>query len=258
MQKHSDKERSMFIMKMKKLVSGLISAFTAVTVFAAAVGAYDINKDFKTGWSVNTSIPATEFADVTADSVITFTYSADASLAEKAGHEYWVIKPMINDAGWPFIADINGLQLSESGDSYVLDTEKTKVSFSFSAESVETLKTAGMALMGHGITLETMTISEGDLASILAAEPNYSEKTEEEAAPEAEEAAEPEAEEAAPEAEEAEEEAETAEPAETEAASDVPASDGNTTTPVTGNGSAAGIVSVMILASAAAVVSRKR
>lgn len=151
---------------------------------------------------------------------------------------------MFNDAGWPLIADINGIELSESGDSYVLDTEKTKVSFTFSAESAEKLKISGMALMGHGITLEAMTISDGDIDSILASEPNYSEKEEEaEAAPE-------ETAEEAP--------AETAEDTATDTAETVPASDSESSTPVTGNAGAAGIVSVMLLAAAASFAAKKR
>lgn len=220
-------------MKMKKLFAGLLSALTAVSVIASSVSAYDINTDFKSGWSINTTIPATEFADITEDSVVTFTYSSDTSLAEREGHEYWVIKPMFNDAGWPLIADINGLQISESGDSYVLDTEKTQVSFTFSAESAETLKVSGMALMGHGITLETMTISEGDIDSILAAEPNYSEKSEEDAS-------------------------ETEETAAEETAEEVPAPDSNSTMPVTGNGSTAGAICIMLLAATAAIAAKKR
>lgn len=226
-------------MKMKKIFTGILSALTAVSVISISVSAYDINTDFKTGWSVNTIIPATEFADITEDSVITFSYTADVSLSEKEGHDYWVIKPMFNDTGWPFIADINGLQLSESGDSYVIDAEKTQVSFTLSSEATETLKISGMALMGHGITLEAMTVSDGNIDSILAAEPNYSEATESEDASDEETV--PETAETAPEAEET-----------------VPVSDSESTMPVTGNSSAAGILCVMVLAASAAIASKKR
>lgn len=169
-------------MKFSKIITSAAAAFTAVSLMAASAFAFDVNKDFKTTWSANTTIPATEFADVTTDSVITFTYTADASLAEKEDHNYWVIKPMVNDTGWPLIKDLIGIDLSEGGDTYVVDTEKTKVSFSVSAETLELLQTSGMALMGHGVTLETMTVSnDTSLADVLAAEPNYSEEAAEEA-----------------------------------------------------------------------------
>lgn len=148
-------------MKLRKIIAAITAACTALSAAAVSAFAYDVNKDFKTGWSINTTIPASEFEDLTEDSVITITYTADESLAEKEDHSYWVIKPMINDAGWPFIKDItcgSGIMLAESGDLYSLDVEGTQAQFSITGDSVEHLKTAGMALMGHGITLETITI----------------------------------------------------------------------------------------------------
>ena len=222
-------------MKLKKLIAGLTAACTALTMAAASAFAYDVNKDFKTGWSVNTTIPASEFADLTEDSVITITYTADSSLAEKEDHSYWVIKPMINDSGWPFIMDITcgtGITLAESGDSYALDVDGTQAQFSITGDSVEHLKTAGMALMGHGITLETFTI---DNNAVLETAPAVSE----EAAPESEEAA--------------DETEDTVVSEET-----VPASDNTTEMPVTGNNPGAAAAAAVIAAAVAIAVSKRK
>lgn len=161
-------------MKLKKIAAAITAACTLLSAVAVSAFAYDVNKNFKTGWSINTTIPASEFEELTADSVIKITYTADPSLAEKADHSYWVIKPMINDAGWPFIQDIvcgKGMALSESGDSYSLDVDGTEAQFSITGDSVEHLKTAGMALMGHGITLETFTIDNNAVLELASEEP---------------------------------------------------------------------------------------
>lgn len=233
-------------MKLKKIIAGLTAACTALAMAAASAFAYDVNKDFKTGWSINTTIPASEFEELTENSVITITYTADASLAEKADHSYWVVKPMINDAGWPFISDITcgeGIVLSESGDSYALDVDGTQAQFSITGDSIEHLKTAGMALMGHGITLETLTI---DNNTSLEASPAEAEETVEETTEAAEEA--PEAEEAAPaEPEAAADETETA-----------PVSDNTTEMPVTGNSSASAAIAVIAAAAVTMTVSKKK
>lgn len=205
-------------MKLKKLIGGLTAACTALTMAAASAFAYDINKDFKTGWSINTTIPASEFEELTENSVITITYTADASLAEKEDHSYWVVKPMINDAGWPFISDVTcgaGIVLSESGDSYALDADGTQAQFSITGDSIEHLKTAGMALMGHGITLETLTI---DNNAVLETSPSETSADETEAAP---------------------------------------LSDNTTEMPVTGNGSAAALIAVLAAAAVTMTVSKK-
>lgn len=244
-------------MKLKKIIAAFTAACTALSMAAASAFAYDVNKDFKTGWSINTTIPASEFEELTEDSVITITYTADASLAEKEDHAYWVLKPMINDAGWPFIKDItcgSGIVLAESGDSYALDVDSTQAQFSITGESVEHLKAAGMALMGHGITLETITI---DNNAVLEAAPEAEETTAEteETAPEIEETS---AEETAPEAEEASDETEETVPEAEQDTEAAPAADNTTEMPVTGNTPAAAAAAVMAVAAITMAVSKKK
>lgn len=163
------KER--YIMKLTKIIAVIAASAAAVASLAVSVTAYDINKDLKTGWSVSTVIPGEEFEDADANSVFTITFEADASLAEKDGHNYWCIKPMLNDTGWPFIDSLVGPTLSDGKDSYVIQPEETEIKFTVPAEKLEELKVAGMAIMGHGIKLGTFSFSNSEtLAEAPAAE----------------------------------------------------------------------------------------
>lgn len=150
-------------MKMKRFFASAAAVGAAVSLLALSAAAYDIDKDFRTGWSISATVPASEFEDLTGDSVLTLTYTADPSLEEMEGHSYWVVKPMINDAGWPLIENIVGLEPSEDGSSYVVPVDGTEVKFSITDESVvEHLKVAGMAMMGHGVAVGSLTISNDE------------------------------------------------------------------------------------------------
>ena len=149
-------------MKIRKVLSVIAAAAVAVATFAVSASAYELNKDLKTGWSISTTIPGSEFAEITEDSVITLTYTADPSLADMPGHEYWVIKPMVNDTGWPLVENIKGLEPSEDGSSYVVPVDGTEVKFCVPADTIEHIKIAGIAFMGHGVTLGELTISNDE------------------------------------------------------------------------------------------------
>lgn len=149
-------------MNIKRALLSIFTGVTATALLAASVSAYDLNKDFKTGWSISTTIPGSEFEDVTETSVITITYTADASLADMEGHDYWVLKPMINDTGWPFLTGITQLELSEGKDTYVLPVDGTEIKFTLPAADIEHIQTAGLAFMGHGVTIGTLTISNDE------------------------------------------------------------------------------------------------
>jgi len=144
---------------MKKFIS-VITAAAAVAAISATAGAYSINKDLGFGWSNSVTIGAEEFADVTPDTTVTITYNVNESLAAMEGQDYWCIKPMVNDAGWPFISTLNGAVLSEGGDSYTLEMDSSSMSFTIPADQLELLQNAGMAIMGHGIELLEMTFSD--------------------------------------------------------------------------------------------------
>lgn len=144
---------------MKKFIS-VITAAAAAAAISATAGAYSINKDLGFGWSTSVTIGAEEFADVTPDTTVTITYNVNESLADMDGQNYWCIKPMVNDAGWPFISTLNGAVLSEGGDSYTLEMDSDSMSFTIPADQLELLQNAGMAVMGHGIELLEMTFSD--------------------------------------------------------------------------------------------------
>ncbi len=149
-------------MKIRKILSVMAAAVVAVSALAVSASAYELNKDLKTGWSISTTIPGSEFAEITEDSVITLTYTADPSIVDMPGHDYWVIKPMINDAGWPLVENIKGLEPSEDGSSYVVPVDGTEVKFCFPAETIEHIQLAGIAFMGHGVTLGELTVSNDE------------------------------------------------------------------------------------------------
>ncbi len=143
---------------MKKFVS-IVTAAAAFAALSVSASAYTIDVDLGFGWSANTTIPGEEFDDATTDTTITFTYEANKALADMPGQEYWCIKPMINDEGWPFLENAIGVELSEGGDSIPVDVEGNSVSFKLNEEDLEHVKIAGMALMGHGVKLLEMTLS---------------------------------------------------------------------------------------------------
>ena len=146
-------------MKIRNLFTGIMAAVSAAAILAVGASAYDLNTDLGTFWSTSITVPSSEFAELTADSVVTVTFTTDDSLADMEGHSYWVIKPMVNDAGWPLITDISELTPSEDGSSYVVQPGDTSVSFTIPEDFVEPVQIAGVAFMGHGVTLGEITVS---------------------------------------------------------------------------------------------------
>lgn len=152
-------------MKMKKALISAAAIGASAAIFSLGASAYDLDKDFRTGWSISVTVPGSEFEELTKDSVVTITYTADASLADVDGQNYWCIKPMINDAGWPFIDSLvgAGITLSDGGDSYTVTVDATEIKFSVpDEETVEHIKTAGLAFMGHGIAVGSLTVSNSE------------------------------------------------------------------------------------------------
>jgi len=147
-------------MKLRKLITGIAASVYAAAVLAVGASAYDLNTDLNIFWSANTTVPGTELIGVQDGAYITITYTVDQSLADMEGHNYWCIKPMINDAGWPLVDGITELTTSEAGDSYVIDPDTTSITFTIPEAHAEHVEIAGLAFMGHGITLETLTVSD--------------------------------------------------------------------------------------------------
>lgn len=152
-------------MKKARLLTGIAVAATAAMAMTTMASAYDLGeKNLGKNWSLNIEVPASEFADVTADSYITITFTADP-----AETEYWCIKPCVNDGGWIFIADAKylaegedvGTTIADAGDSFTIDSaDVTSVTFKVPSGAVDLLKEGGMPIMGHSITLKELTISD--------------------------------------------------------------------------------------------------
>ncbi len=146
-------------MKLRKLITTVAASACAAAVLALGASAYDLNTDLNIFWSASKTVPGTEFIGVQDGAYITVTYSVDQSLADMAGHDYWCIKPMINDSGWPLVDGIAELTPSEDGSSYVIEPDSTSITFTIPEAHAEHVEIAGLAFMGHGITLETLTVS---------------------------------------------------------------------------------------------------
>ena len=155
---------------MKKIVS-VITSVAAAAALSLTASAYSIDFDLGFGWSASTTIPGSEFENVTADTTVTITYETNPDVMDS----YWCLKPMINDEGWPFIDNL-GLELSEGKDSYPIDVDSTSISFKIPAETLEHVQIAGMAFMGHGVKLLEMTFSD-EAPSTPASEPTATDTT---------------------------------------------------------------------------------
>lgn len=153
---------------MKKIVSSIaaLAAVAAVSISAFADGTYTIDYDTSTLWGYKDSmLSGADFSEITTDTVFTLTYEADKSLANVENHNYWCIKPMTRSAesGDYFIAGLeqfDGLTLSDSKDSYNIDTDAKSVSFKLAEADVENIKNGqAFFFMGHGVKLNTLTVS---------------------------------------------------------------------------------------------------
>ncbi len=147
-------------MKLRKLITGIAACVCTTAILAVGASAYDLNTDLSIFWSASKTVPGTEFIGVQDGAYITVTYSVDPSLADMEGHNYWCIKPMINDSGWPLVDGIAELTPSEDGSSYVIEPDTTSITFAIPEAHAEHVEIAGLAFMGHGITLETLTVSD--------------------------------------------------------------------------------------------------
>lgn len=143
-------------MKNIKLFSAIAAAAASAVILTSAVCAHDFgDKNLGKNWSLNATVGASEFADLTADSYVTVTFEAD-----QTEEEYWSIKPM--DSSWTFI-DPNGEggpELAEGKDAYPVEKEDTSITFKVPADFIDSIKEGGMIFIGHSITLKTLTISD--------------------------------------------------------------------------------------------------
>lgn len=157
-------------MKKTRIFAAAAASAVAAAALTAVASAYDLgDKNLGKNWtsSLCPVIAADEFKDVTADSYITITFTADPD-----EEEYWSIKPVINTTGWPFIAVDEYMTegedvlaeisiYNEKNDSFVIESaDVTSVTFKVPALAVDDLKEFGMVIQGHSITLHELTISD--------------------------------------------------------------------------------------------------
>lgn len=144
-------------MKKTRIIAGLMSAAVAATAMTAAVSAYSLgDKPLGKNWSLNVTIPAEAFEDLTADNYVTITFTPDAD-----EQEYWSIKPM--DSSWAFIDEngVGGPELAEGKDAYPVQYDWTSISFKVSADYLDAIKESGMIIIGHSLVLHELTITDG-------------------------------------------------------------------------------------------------
>ncbi len=144
-------------MNIKKIAAVGISA-AAVAAFAVSSFAFDFgNFNLGKGWSKSKIIPAEEFEGATENSVFTLKYEADETAP------YWCVKPHMNDgAGWWFIDNFVGVELSELKDTYVCPPEGNELKFTIPADTLAQIQEVGIGMMGHGVTLISLTFSNDE------------------------------------------------------------------------------------------------
>ena len=143
-------------MKKTRIFAAVAAASAAAIAMTAAVSAYDLgDKPLGKNWSLNVTIPADAFADLTADNYVTITFTPDAD-----EQEYWSIKPM--DSSWTFIDERGegGPELADGKDAYPVESDWTSITFKVPSDFVDSIKEGGMIIIGHSLVLHEMTISD--------------------------------------------------------------------------------------------------
>ena len=146
-----------FNMKKTRIFAAVAAASAAAIAMTAAVSAYDLgDKPLGKNWSLNVTIPADAFADLTADKYVTISFTPDAD-----EQEYWSIKPM--DSTWAFIDEngAGGPELAEGKDAYPVQYDWTSISFKVPADYLDAIKEGGMIIIGHSLVLHELTITDG-------------------------------------------------------------------------------------------------
>lgn len=154
-------------MKLSKLLAGFVAAATAVTALSAAASAYKFvtedpfegtkdGVDLGMSWAW-TGVPAEEFTDLTADTVVKLTFTVDD--ADLEGKNYWIIKPIVSDS---FIDPDNtvnpDLPLGDDKAAFTVTTDQTTLSFKIAPSLIDAVKSEGLGFVGHRVTLMTLEL----------------------------------------------------------------------------------------------------
>ncbi|MGN0586864.1 MAG: hypothetical protein ACI4JF_06215 [Oscillospiraceae bacterium] len=231
-------------MNFKKIVSAVAAAAVAVSTLAVSAFAFEMNSEYTGGWSASKTIPKSEFEAIGGDVKVVLTVERKDPLV---GEGNYLLKPMNICVSWDAITDqLTSDTAIRKGDGFiVVGKDVTSVEFVVPESTWSSFvdyeggdgPDAGLAFQVNDVIIKSADLSAG------APEGDFTVVSEEESA-EIMKNGVPAA--AAPAAEEA------------PAAEAAPAADTATTSTATGNASAAVIVSVMALAGAAVIASKKR
>ena len=253
-------------MKISKIFAGIAAAAVAVSAMAVSAFAFDMNTEYTGGWSASATIPKAEFEAVGGDVKVVLEVERHDPPVGKGNY---VLKPMNICVSWDQITDqfTSDTAVAKEDGFFIVAPDVTSVEFVVPEATWQSFKgyvdadgnedeSAGLAFQVNDVIIKSATLSsgspEGTIKRVSEEESGAimsGEAAATEAAPAETEAAETEA---AP-AEETTVAADaSADAAETTAAAtdEAPAKTGNTT--------AAAIVTVMAVAGAAAVISKKR
>ena len=229
-------------MKITKIFAATAAAAVAVSAMAVSAFAFDMDTEYTGGWSASTTIPKAEFAAVGGDVKVVLEVERHAP---PVGDGNFLLKPMNICSSWDAITDqlTSDTAVAKEDGFFIVGPDVTSVEFVVPEATwnefvgypeEEGDGSAGLAFQVNDVIIKSATLSagspEGAIKRVSEEESGAimkGEAAETEAAPAETEAA----------------------PAET-SADEVPAKTGNTT--------AAAIVTVMAVAGAAAVISKKR
>lgn len=239
-------------MKISKIFAGIAAASVAVSAMAVSAFAFDMNTEYTGGWSASTTIPKAEFEAIGGDVKVVLEVERHDP---PVGEGNYLLKPMNICVSWDQITDqlTSDTAVAKEDGFFIVGPDVTSVEFVVPEATWQSFKgyvdadgnedeSAGLAFQVNDVIIKSATLSAGSPEGEIKryAEDEASGIMKGEVAAETE---------AAP----AETEAAETTAAETTAAAttdDAPAKTGNTT--------AAAIVTVMAVAGAAAVISKKR
>ena len=242
-----------FFMKISKIFAGIAAAAVAVSAMAVSAFAFDMNTEYTGGWSASATIPKAEFEAVGGDVKVVLEVERHDPPVGKGNY---LLKPMNICVSWDQITDqlTSDTAVAKEDGFFIVAPDVTSVEFVVPEATWQSFKgyvdadgnedeSAGLAFQVNDVIIKSATLSSGSPEGEIK---RVSE--EESGAIMSGEAA---ATEAAPAEETTAADASTDTAETTAAATDeAPAKTGNTT--------AAAIVTVMAVAGAAAVISKKR
>ena len=236
-------------MNMKKIVAAIAAAAVSVSMMAvnAFAATVTLNGEYTGDWSASATIPKAEFAAIGGDVKVVLTVETAPPLI---GDANTLAKPMNICSSWDAITDslLSDTAIAKNDGFFVIGPDQTTLEFVV-PEAVWTsfvgyAEEEGDGSAGLAFQVKDVIIKSAELSAADAAQGAIKRVTEEQSGLMIKGAT-------------YEEATGAAEEAPAEAAEEAPAADAETTSTATGNTAAAVMVSVMALAGAAAVASRK-